>query len=77
MEKRPQEKTPQISPVEKTPQLILQPVEKIPHPFWGHVEKSPQFSKKASNNFVQVVSDFLVGVHNLFVPKQRDKYNFL
>ena len=41
------EKSPQISPLEKTPQSVLQPVEKSPHPFWGLVEKSPQFYKKA------------------------------
>ena len=33
-EKSPQDKTPQTSPVEKTPQLILQSVEKSPHHFW-------------------------------------------
>ena len=47
----PQEKSPQISPVEKTPQPVLQPVEKSPHPFGGHVEKRPQFYKKPSNKF--------------------------
>ena len=43
VEKSPQEKTPQISPVEKTSQPVLQPMEKSSHPFWGHVEKNPQF----------------------------------
>ena len=53
VEKSPQEKNPQISPVEKIPQLILQLVEKSPRPFWGHVEKNPQFSKKPSNIVIQ------------------------
>ena len=47
VEKSPQEKTSQISPVEKKPKLILQPVEKSPHSFLGHVEISPQFSKNS------------------------------
>ena len=40
VEKPPQEKNPQMSPVEKTP-----------HPFWGPVEKTPQFPEKASTDF--------------------------
>ena len=35
--------SPQISPVEKTPQPVSQPVDKSPHPFVGTVENSPQF----------------------------------
>ena len=45
--KSPQEKSCQISPVEKTPQLVLQPVAKSPHPILGPVEKKTQFLKNS------------------------------
>ena len=40
-EEKPSGKNRQISPMEKTHQLILQPVEKSPHPVGAHVEKNP------------------------------------
>ena len=45
MEKTPQEKNPQMFPVEKTPHPILGPVEKTPRPILGSVEKNPQLYK--------------------------------
>ena len=43
VEKSPQEKTPQISPVEKTPQPVLQLVETSPHPLWAMWRKALNF----------------------------------
>ena len=47
------------SPQEKTPQPVLQPVEKSPPAFWGHVEKNAQFYTKPSisrNNSISLKS---------------------
>ena len=43
--KSPQEKSSQMSFMEKTPHSVLQPVETSPHPHSRPVEKSPQFEK--------------------------------
>ena len=43
--KNPQEKTPQMFPVEKNPHPSLGPVEKTPHPILGSVDKTPQLYK--------------------------------